>query len=152
MTPGAYLRGIAGARALYLWLYEDAVGMLPPPLEDAAHDLASHAPLGTIAARINVSRSTVRRDLVRLVEWGWVRDEGARIVLGRRVGATPHLLADLAAEQHTGQPDTVSRLVLRFKPEVKAPIKGKPEPTQRGTNRTWEGMDDTWGSDGKAAD
>lgn len=151
MSPGAYLRGIAGARPLYLWLYEDAVGMLPPPLEGVAHDLASHATMTTIAARINVSRSTVRRDLQRLSEWGWVRVEEERILLGRRLAGVSHLIADLAAEQHTGKPDTVSRLVLRLKPEgsVQTPAKGKTEPTQRGTNRAWEGMDDTWGNDGK---
>ena len=151
MSPGAYLRGIATSRPLYLWLYEDAVGMLPPPLEGVLHDLASHATFAVIAKRIGVSRSTMRRDLMRLSEWGWVRVEEKRIVLGRRENGVAYLLADLAAEQHTEQPDTVSRVVLRLKPADKQAANKKKEttPNRRGTGREWEGIDDTWGKDGE---
>ena len=152
MSPGAYLRGMAASRALYLWLFEDAVGMLPPPLEGVAHELASHATFTAIATRLGISRSTMQRDLVRLSEWGWVRVEEKRICLGRRESGVSYLLADLAAEPHTGQPDTVSRLVLHLKPPVGLKTKKMVTPNRRGTARAWEGMDDTWGNDGKKTD
>ncbi|NIP97220.1 MAG: hypothetical protein GWO24_28830, partial [Akkermansiaceae bacterium] len=61
-------------RALYLWLYEDAVCRLPPPVDGVAHDLASHTSLKDIAKALGVGMSTVRADLAQLVTWEWVRD------------------------------------------------------------------------------
>jgi len=145
MTPTRYLAGIAGARALYIWLYEDAAGRLPPPVDGAEHDIASYTPLRGIAQALGIGMSTVRADLAQLVSWGWVRDRKMPRFLGRRVGATVCLLADLEGERHTGHSDVVSRGVLHLETPAQVPARKEGAPNMRGTNRRWEGVDDTWG-------
>lgn len=151
MTPARYLAGIVEARVLYRWLYEDAVAMLPPPVDGVALDLASHRTLRDAAESLGWPYATVRRCIAQLVTWGWVRDRAMPRYLGRRDGPMAHLLGDLAAEQHTGQRDVVSRIVLGLNaaPVVEQVQGPAPNPTpgpERGTRRKWEGMDGTWGT------
>lgn len=140
MKPAAYLATVAGARGLFLQLFEDSKSMLPPPVADQEHDLVSMASLASLAKVLGVTPSTVRRDLVQLVNFGWVQcppgAPGGPKRLGRRTGATYHLLADLAAEQHTKERDLVSRVVLRLDSQAPAPVDGRPVGT--GTRREWQ--------------
>lgn len=143
MTPAAkYFATLGASRALYLRLFEDALGMLPPTPTGALERLASRAPQAQLARKLGISVSTLRTDLARLENWGWV-ERGTRL-LGHREGARYYLLADERAQAHTGEAALVSREVLQI---------GRPEPSvappsaarergpgaERGAGRKWRG-------------
>ncbi len=153
MTPTGYLALLATARPLYVWLYRDALDVLPPVDADTPKYVALevHTGLAGIAKGIGWSHDVVRREMARLVNYNWV--QGARVprLLGHREGHKLYLLADLAAEQHTEEQSVVSTQVLHrvVTPEVpsrrdKALKKGL---EGRGTNRVWGGTQgEAWGS------
>jgi len=138
MKPGSYLAGIADARALFIYLYEDAIRALPPPTDTDQHDLIGRTSLKAVAGALGVSRNTVSRDLDKLILWGWVRDRKVRY-LGRRVGRAVYLMADLEAERHTEQKNVVSKIVLKIRPR-----KEKKSSRRLGTMRKWEKDDGSW--------
>lgn len=149
-TPVAYLASVASARGLFIWLFEDAQAMLPPPTQTGSFDLVSLASLQDAAKGMGCTKATVRRDLTRLVNFGWVqitqREPGGPKRLGRRVGMEHHLLADLAAETVTGQQGVISKLALRLGAQAPA---GEASATAggavgTGTRRVYEGSEGTW--------
>lgn len=144
MKPADYLAGLAGARALYAWLYRDAVAMLPPPVDGVTSPLESRTPLREVGKSLGWSQGVVQKELARLVNFRWVRDGAMPRFLGQRVGGVMHLMADLEAEQATGDKALVTRVVLQLQPP--APVERKPAPTsadKRGTNRGWSKDDVT---------
>lgn len=150
MKPGRYLASLAGARSVYLLMFEAACALLPPPSEGKDFPLECHKPIREMAETLELGTSTVREALVQLEYHGWISGRRIPRRLGQRVGASYALLADLAAEEVTGERDVVSRLVLHLEPPEPAQTPArKPEPAQdgRGPNRAWDGDEEwTWGT------
>ena len=145
MKPAQYLAGVAGARALYVWLYQDAVGMLPPPQAGITSPLESRTSQRDVAKALGWTPGVVGKELARLVNYRWLRDTAMPRFLGQRDGATVYLMADLEAEQATGEVLLVSRVVLGLKaPTTTERTKTTTTtPDGRGTNRQWNPDDMT---------
>ena len=113
MTPSAYLTRLATARPPYCLLYQEAIGVLGPAKAGTCRTdpIACGLSLAELGKRLGLTRSVVSEELRRLVSHGWVTDERPRL-LGHRKGVEPILLADVAAEEATGEKTVVSRIVL----------------------------------------
>jgi len=115
MTPGAYLARLATARPLYCLLYQEALGVLPPANAGACRSdpISCGLSLAELGKRLDLTRSVVGEEMRRLTAHGWVgARKGAQRLLGHRKGADMALLADVAAEEATGEQGVVSRVVL----------------------------------------
>jgi hypothetical protein len=134
----AYLRGVALSQALYKVMFEAAVAMLPPaeacqPTESMA--LECRLTALELADRLNVSRTTVLRDIKRLENHGWIAPvKGSMRLLGQRRGHQFFLAGDLQAKQATGE-DRVASQVLGIKQGVE---REKKPAVGRGLARRWE--------------
>lgn len=151
MTPTAYLALMATARPLYIWLYQDAISILPPvdPEAPVYRKLEVHTGLDGIAKAIGWGRDVVRKEMARLVNYGWVQGARAPRLLGHREGRRLYLLADLTAEQLLGEANVVSVNILGATKPVEVESRrdrGVPQGLEgRGTNRKWTGFQGTWG-------
>lgn len=140
-----YLASLGPSRALFRLLLADGLKLLPPP---AGHNveperIESYLPLGEIATRLTVSYATARADLARLVNLRWVSRARSPRLLGHRHGTVLHLLADVAAQDQTGEVRLVSRLVvadLACGPAAAGVNcrSGVPGPDERGARREWK--------------
>lgn len=136
ITASQYLAGVASSRSLYRLLYKEAVGVLPPPRDGQprSEPIECRLPIRVLADKLDQGRSSVGEDLRRLISYQWVlRVGGAHYALGHRKGATPFLLADVAAEERTGQPELVSRRVLNLPQKRRKHTMGQ----RRGMARRW---------------
>ena len=135
IAPGPYLARVATARPLYVLLFREAISVLPIPADTCRKDqILCGLSLRELARRLDISPSVVGEEMRRLVAHGWVADLRQRRALGFRVGHTLHLVADIAAEQATGDRDLVSRVVLR-----EQAVRGPDRPaTGRGLARSFE--------------
>lgn len=88
--------------------------------------------LTELGKRLGISRSVVGEEMRRLVSHGWITGESPRL-LGHRKGVEPILLADVAAEEATGEAGVVSRVVLCFSLEQE-----EAKPAGRGLARRFE--------------
>lgn len=113
LTPSAYLARLATARPLYCLLYKEAMGVLGPAVAGTSRTdpIACGLSLAELAKRLGHTRSVVSEEMRRLVAHGWVTAESPRL-LGHRRGVEPVLLADVAAEEATGEVRVVSMNVL----------------------------------------
>lgn len=145
-TVAQYLAGIASARGLYIWLYRDAVGMLPPADSEEDAALESRTALVGVAKELEMPPWRVGRELRRLVNYGWVRSRAMPRYLGRRKAGVVYLLADVQAEDATGERCLVSRLVLKVEP-VAVPERPRSATRSRtGAGRRWQKATEwTWG-------
>jgi hypothetical protein len=131
VTPATYLAGVAASRALYCLLYEEAIGVLPPPVvgSQKLEAITCGQALGTLAKKLHLSRKTVSEDLRRLIGYRWVViDSEERVQLGHRVGGVSVLHADIAAEEATGERGLVTNTVLHVRPvkeQAPAPVTGR---------------------------
>lgn len=136
-AAGDYLNQLAASWPLYRALYANAIDVMPP-VQEAAGDCRERISCGlalrTIAKALDVSPSTAGHDLRRLLAYRWVQDKRERR-LGCRVGAEVHLLADVAAEEATGEERLVSRRILRLD---EAPTVKAARPVGRGLARRYE--------------
>lgn len=126
MTPGAYLSRLATARPLYCLLYREAIGVLPPPLAGACRSdpISCGLTLADLGAKLGLTRSVVGEEMRRLQAHGWVgARKGSQRLLGHRMGAEVALLADVAAEEATGEQGVVSRVVLALSATPAAEVK-----------------------------
>ena len=144
-VPKAEYLGMMGtSRALYLLLFEDAVGALPPILEgdDVSLPLATARSIASMASVLRLSRSTVRGDLSKLINFGWVRDDRTCFFLGHRAGDRLRLLSDLAALRYTGASGLITDIVLKgiTSQHVWARIPSERKATKKYDygNRTWD--------------
>lgn len=127
VSPGAYLARLATARPLYVLLFREAVGVLAPAADTCRNDqLVCGLPLRELAKRLDVSPSIVSEEMRRLVNHGWVSG-GRKRSLGFRTGRALHLLADVAAQEATGEVGLVSRVVLDHRPhrDAERPAQGR---------------------------
>ena len=113
MTPGAYLARLATARPLYCLLYQEAIGVLAPPLAGTCRSdpIACGLSLAELGKRLGITRSVAGEEMRRLAAHGWITGKSPRL-LGHRKGTESALLADVAAEEATGEQGVVSRIVL----------------------------------------
>ena len=116
MSPGAYLARLATARPLYCLLFREAMGVLAPAADTCRRDpIACGLALAELSKRLGHSRSVVGEEMRRLIAHGWIKDERPRL-LGHRLGDKPMLLADIKAEEATGERELVLRTVLGWRP------------------------------------
>lgn len=151
MNHTAYLALLGTSRALYIWLYQDAISILPPvdPEAPVYQRLEVHTGLAGIASGIGWGRDVVRKEMARLVNYGWVQGTRVPRFLGHREGHQLYLLADLMAEQALGEANVVTTHVLNIVKPLEVPSRrdqGIPQGLDgRGTNRKWTGFQGKWG-------
>lgn len=108
--------------------------------------LEVHAGIGEMARALGWSQDTVRKELTRLMNFGWVQGVRTPRLLGHREGHTLYLLADLAVEQVTGEQHAVSAQVLQLPVPSVESRREKRAVDGRGTNRRWDGSaTEVWG-------
>lgn len=142
MAPGQYLARLALARPLYTLMFKEAVGLLPPTAGSDREPIACGLSISELAKRLGTSPSTTGEEMRRLALHGWLRGTSPRL-LGYRTGDRIGLMADMVAEEATGEPFLVSRVVLGLKapksPSAGSAVREKAPPAVgRGTMRRWE--------------
>ena len=135
MKTDLYLASLVSCRALYREIFQEAVGLLAPVDVRATGDLVSHRSVYALARATNVGVTTVRGDLQRLLNYGWVDSIAAPRKIGRYEGAKFYLIADVAASQITGEQGLISRIILKglITPDITSDHGG----AIRGAARKW---------------
>jgi hypothetical protein len=132
-----YLAQLVQSRALYRAMLQEALSLLPAKGTDKLEPLESFTALATFAKQLNVSRKTLAADMRRLEHFKWVQIDGEVRVLGRRDAEGVYLIADLAAQNATGDPRLVSDLVVPDILRVKAAVKDDTSAHRTGLGRRW---------------
>lgn len=137
LTAQAYLIHAAQARGLYVALFEASLAGLPVNIA-GEHDVECHYSTRDLTEKLpGRSPSIIANELRWLKNNAWVSEKRGSIrFLGRRIDGTFHLLADVAAQQLTGEERLVSREILGVKLPGAAPTA---ETTKRGAGRRWSG-------------
>lgn len=139
-VAGEYLNQLVASWPLYRLLYTKAMDVLPPPELAAGtcrERIACGLTLSILAKALGMSPSTVRHDLRRLLGYRWVQDKMVQR-LGSRAEGVVHLLADVAAEEATGEVCLVSRRILRVDRNLSRAAPKATRPVGRGLARRWE--------------
>lgn len=137
----AYISKMAASRPVYIELVKRALDLLPPPgVGTGVERLVCFDSMAKLAKALGIGRTTVRGDLERLLNYGWLQitdDDG--YLLGRREAGELYLLSDLAAEQALGgKQKVVSKLVLRdVLPKPSSPPEQTDSSPVRGAGRQW---------------
>jgi len=143
MSVADYIAYAANARVIYVELYETAMALVPPTVSEPVN-IECHYTARDLSQKYPRTVSTIRNELKWLERWGWITNRRGNVrYLGRRIAGVPHLLADLAARNATGENHLVSREILGLKftdaPDISA------DSVKRGAMREWRGNQTTGG-------